>query len=69
MISVEVSNDSTPIKKLLDSSNLPIFRDHPHLGLLIAGPQHHANPILSRCTFTACSRSATLRTCCGIGVS
>ena len=63
------------LSELIDNSRtdveqtLPILRDHPHLGLLVAGLHFHENPIFSRWRFTLASSSATRLTICGSGVS
>src|SRR5262249_44007276 len=38
---------------------IPLLRDRPRLGLLVAGPHFHTNPMRSRSWFTLASNSAT----------
>lgn len=54
---------------MLKAIGFPIFRNHPHLSLLIARLQFHANPILTKWAFTFASRSATRSVMRGSGVS
>ena len=44
---------------LINRKNLPILRNHPHLGLLIPRLQFHENPIFFKWVVTLDSRSAT----------
>lgn len=64
------SNATSNFRRLVaKTSSIPMLRDYPHLGLLVAGLHFHAKPIVLRWRFTVASNSATRLTICGSGVS
>ena len=50
-------------------AHIPLLRNHPHLGLLVAGLHFHAAPIFLRCSSTRAASVATSPVSCGSGVA
>lgn len=56
-------------EKLSEWHHTPVLGNNPDLGLFIARPHLHANPIRSKCPFTLSSSSTTRSLICGIDAS
>jgi hypothetical protein len=57
------------LNDIAKASNLPILRNNPHLGVLVARLYFHTNPIVFRCSSTRAARVSTSSARRGSGVA